>query len=130
MTDALRLGVIGCGMIAQAHAVAIRLLQEDGLVRAVAAGDPDDSGVERFAAIVGGLDRTSRNGLDIVHDDAVDAVVLITPTRFHRDYVLAVAQAGKPLFTEKPLAPTFPVVRELHAAVVASGIPAQVGFQS
>ncbi len=130
MSEPLRLGVIGCGMIAQAHAAAIRLLQEDGVVRAVAAADPDDDGVERFAAIVGGLERRSRDGLDIVRDDEVDAVVLITPTRFHRDYVLAVAAAGKPLFTEKPLAPTFPVVRELCTAVAASGIPAQVGFQS
>ena len=66
----------------------------------------------------------------VVHDPDVDAVVLITPTRFHRDYVLAVADARKPLFSEKPLAPTWPVVRELCDAVAASGIPAQVGFQS
>src|SRR5258707_1370310 len=130
MSEALRLGVIGCGMIAQAHAAAIRLLQEDGVVRAVAAADPDEAGVERFASIVGGLERTSSHGLDIVNDDDVDAVVLITPTRFHREYVLAIAASGKPLFTEKPLAPTFAVVRELCHAVADSGIPAQVGFQS
>lgn len=130
MRDPLQLGIIGCGNISQAHAAAIRLLHDDGLVRAVAAADPDVAGRERFAAIVGGLDRQYDDGMDVIGDADVDAVVLVAPTRFHRDYILAVVDAGKPLFTEKPLAPTFPVVRELHDAVVASGIPAQVGFQS
>jgi predicted dehydrogenase len=44
--------------------------------------------------------------------------------------VLATCAAGKPLFTEKPLAPTFEIVRELRDAVRDSGIAAQVGFQS
>ena len=130
MTEPLRLGFIGCGMISSAHAAAVRLLAEDGLVRLVAAADPDPEGIDRVASIAGGVDRRSADGHDVIADPDVDAVVLITPTRFHREYVLAVAEAGKPLFTEKPLAPTFPVVRELHAAVAASGIPAQVGFQS
>lgn len=117
-------------MIAQAHAAAIRFLAEDGEVRAVAAADPDPEGVARVAGIVGGIDREYRDGLELVHDPDVDAVVLITPTRFHREYVLEVAAAGKPLFAEKPLAPSFDIVRELCDAVGASRIPAQVGFQS
>jgi len=128
--EPLRLGFIGCGMISSAHAAAVRLLAEDGIATLVAAADPDPDGIERVASIAGGVERRSANGHDVIADPDVDAVVLITPTRFHREYVLAVAAAGKPLFTEKPLAPTFPVVRELHAAVAASGIAAQVGFQS
>ncbi len=130
MTSPLRLGVIGCGMIAQAHAAAIRSNTDDGLVRCVAAADPDSGGIERFAQIVGGVDVRYSNGLDLIDDPSVDAVVLITPTRFHREYVLAVCAARKPLFTEKPLAPTFNIVKELCAEVATSGIAAQVGFQS
>ena len=130
VSEPLRLGFIGCGMISLAHAAAVRLLAEDGIVALVAAADPDPEGIDRVAGITGGVDRRSADGRDVIGDPDVDAVVLITPTRFHREYVLSVAEAGKPLFTEKPLAPTFPVVRELHAAVTASGIPAQVGFQS
>jgi predicted dehydrogenase len=128
--EPLRLGFIGCGMIASAHAAAVRMLADDGVVRLVAAADPDPEGIERVASITGAVDRRSADGHDLIADPDVDAVVLITPTRFHREYVLACAAAGKPLFTEKPLAPTFPVVQELHRAVTASGIPAQVGFQS
>ena len=42
----------------------------------------------------------------------------------------AVARAGKPCFTEKPLAPTFDVVRDIVQIVRDSGLPVQVGFQS
>lgn len=126
----LRLGVIGCGMIAQAHAAAFRFLGDEGTLRVVAAADPDAEGLARFAATAGGVEREYRDGHEVIADPEVDAVVLITPTRFHREFVTAVAGAGKPLFTEKPLAPTFDVVRELCAAVAQAGIPAQVGFQS
>ena len=130
MSEPLRLGFIGCGSISRAHAAAVRMLADDGDVRLVAAADPDAAGIEQVASIAGALDRRYADGHAVIADPDVDAVVLITPTRFHREYVLAVAEAGKPLFSEKPLAPTFPVVQELHAAVARAGIPAQVGFQS
>jgi predicted dehydrogenase len=128
--DPLRLGVIGCGTIAQAHAVAIRFNADDGLVQCVAAADPDPEGLARFVAIAGDVAHQGADGNEVINHPDVDAIVLITPTRFHREYVLATCAAGKPLFTEKPLAPAFAVVRELCDAVAGSGIAAQVGFQS
>lgn len=126
----LRLGFIGCGMIAQAHAAAVRLLAEDGIATLVAAADPDPTGIDRVAAIAGDVEHRFADGRALIECDAVDAVVLITPTRSHRDAILGVCAAGKPLFTEKPLAPTFDVVTEIRDAVAAARIPCQVGFQS
>jgi predicted dehydrogenase len=130
MAAPLRIGVIGCGSIARAHAVALRFVADDGLVTTVAAADPDPAGLERFASIVGGVDRRYADGHDLIADPDVEAVVLITPTRFHREYVEAVAAAGKPLFTEKPLAPTYDDVVAVVHRVAAADIPVQVGFQS
>ncbi|HVM64728.1 MAG TPA: Gfo/Idh/MocA family oxidoreductase [Acidimicrobiales bacterium] len=130
MTSPLRVGIIGCGSIARAHAAALRFVADDGLVRTVAVADPDAAGMARVAQILGGVDRTYPDGYQLLNDPEVDAVVLITPTRFHRDYIAAGADAGKPLFTEKPLAPTYPVVREIVDLVRASNLPVQVGFQS
>ncbi len=126
----LRLGFIGCGMIASAHAAAVRLLQEDGLVRLVAAADPDPAGIERIASITGDVEHRFADGRDLISCDDVDAVVVITPTRFHREAILLVCDSGKPLFAEKPLAPTFDVVTEIRDAIVKTGITCQVGFQS
>ena len=130
MSDPLRLGIVGCGSIAQAHAAALRFLTDDGLVRVTAAADPDPAGVERVVQILGGVEHTGDDCLAVIDHPEVDAVVNITPTRFHRDYVAAVARAGKPCFTEKPLAPTFAVVRDIVRIVQDSGLPVQVGFQS
>ena len=66
----------------------------------------------------------------MIDDDEVEAVLIASPTATHRDLVLATVAAGKPLLCEKPLAPTFPVVREMCDAVAASGLTAQVGFHS
>lgn len=127
---ALRLGIIGCGSISRAHAIAFRLLAADGLVELVAAADPDPAGIERVEQIAGPVPRHHTDGAALVADPEVDAVVVVAPTRFHRDLIAAVADAGKPLFTEKPLAPTYPVVTEIVDLVERAGIPAQVGFQS
>ncbi len=130
MSEPLRLGLVGCGSIAQAHAAALRFLGDDGLVRVTAAADPDPAGVERVAAILGGIGHTGSDGYAVIDRPDVDAVVNITPTRFHRDYIAAVARAGKPCFTEKPLAPTFDIVCDIVQTVRDAGIPMQVGFQS
>ena len=130
MNQPLRIGVIGCGMIAEAHAAALRFVAEDGLVRTVAAADPDPASIDRFAGIVGGLDARYPDGHELIADPTVEAVVVVAPTRFHLEYIEAVAGAGKPLFTEKPLAPTFRDVLHIERLVSAAAIPAQVGFQS
>ena len=98
--EPLRLGLVGCGSIAQAHAAALRFLTDDGLVRVTAAADPDPDGVERVAKILGGIEHTGADGYAVIDHDEVDAVVNITPTRFHHDYMAAIARAGKPCFAE------------------------------
>jgi predicted dehydrogenase len=128
--EPLRLGIVGCGSIAQAHAAALRFLTDDGLVRVTAAADPDPAGVERVVRILGDVAHTGDDCMAVIGRADVDAVVNITPTRFHREYVAAIAAAGKPCFTEKPLAPTFDAVCDIVQVVRDSGIPAQVGFQS
>jgi UDP-N-acetyl-2-amino-2-deoxyglucuronate dehydrogenase len=129
-TAPLRVGIIGCGSIARAHAAALRFLSDDGVATVMAAADPDAAGIDRVAEIVGDVPHRYGAGADLIADPEVDAVSVVTPTRFHRDLILATAAAGKPLFAEKPLAPSFAVVHELATAIQTAAIPTQVGFQS
>jgi len=120
-------GLVGCGMIGQIHADGLRRLVEDGEIRAVAAADPSEEA--RTAANRNcPFARLHADAAAVIGDPEVDAVMITAPTATHRDLVLATVAAGKPLFCEKPLAPTFEVVRELAAAVAP--VPAQVGFHS
>jgi predicted dehydrogenase len=126
----LRVGIVGCGSIARAHAVALRLLADDGVATLVAAADPDPAGIDRVAQIAGTIERRYDGAKELIGDPEVDAVAVIVPTRFHREVIAAVCDTGKPLFTEKPLAPTFDVVVDIVNTVERAQVPAQVGFQS
>ena len=122
--------MVGCGSISRAHAVAVRLLAEDGLAQLIAVADPDAGAIAGLEPISGPIARRYDDGFALIEDPDVDAVIVVAPTRFHRDLIAAVAAARKPLFTEKPLAPTFGAVREIVDIVEHAGIPVQVGFQS
>ena len=125
----LGVGMIGCGMIGHIHAAGLAHMVEDGEVRPVAAADPSEEarvGAPRNCR----FERLHADGLEVIEDAEVEAVMITSPTATHRHLVLATLAAGKPLLCEKPLAQQFSIVRELHDAVVASGVTAQVGFHT
>ena len=126
----LGVGLIGCGMIGQVHAAGLGQLVEDGDVRAVAAADLSEDARNAANRNARGFDRLHQDAQAVIDDPDVEAVLIASPTSTHRDLLLATLAAGKPVLCEKPLAPTFAVVREMHDAVAASGVAAQVGFHS
>jgi 1,5-anhydro-D-fructose reductase (1,5-anhydro-D-mannitol-forming) len=58
----------------------------------------------------------------------VDGVIVTTPTQAHRDVIVAAAQAGKHIFTEKVLALTPAECRDILAAVERSGVKLTVSL--
>lgn len=66
---------------------------------------------------------------DVLTDAAVDAVLIATSHRSHRQLVEAAARAGKHVFIEKPLALSVEDARACVKAAEAAGIVLQVGFQ-
>src|SRR5262249_8781389 len=56
------------------------------------------------------------DGVELIDDPAVDAVVIATRDDTHADLVVAALRAGKPVMCEKPLAPTADQCREVVAA--------------
>ncbi|MGH2618074.1 MAG: Gfo/Idh/MocA family oxidoreductase, partial [Thermomicrobiales bacterium] len=59
----------------------------------------------------------------------VEAVVVASPAVVHDEHIAMAASAGKPIFSEKPLADTVPKAAAAAAAVRAAGVPFQIGFQ-
>jgi 1,5-anhydro-D-fructose reductase (1,5-anhydro-D-mannitol-forming) len=58
----------------------------------------------------------------------IDAVIVDTPTNRHRDVMVAAAQAGKHIFTEKVIAPTLRECNQILAAVERSGVKLTVSL--
>jgi 1,5-anhydro-D-fructose reductase (1,5-anhydro-D-mannitol-forming) len=58
----------------------------------------------------------------------IDAVIVDTPTNRHRDVMVAAAQAGKHIFTEKVVAATLHEANEILAAVERAGVKLTVSL--
>ncbi len=65
---------------------------------------------------------------DILHDAAVDAVVLATPHREHAQQTMDAAAAGKHIFVEKPITLDLASANAAVAAAERAGIVLAVGF--
>jgi scyllo-inositol 2-dehydrogenase (NAD+) len=65
---------------------------------------------------------------ELLADKNVDAVVVMTPTKFHNDVVIDAARAGKATFCEKPLSLSIEGAEAMKAAVDKSGVFFQLGF--
>ncbi|NUR91715.1 MAG: Gfo/Idh/MocA family oxidoreductase [Nonomuraea sp.] len=109
--------VIGAGAIADQHVAAL-----SGDPRGHLAGFVDTSAAraERAARAQGGLPWTSDLTEALAWPD-VDAVLLCTPNDTHGDLAVRIAEAGKHLLVEKPLATTVPAARKAVEAFAASG---------
>jgi predicted dehydrogenase len=101
-------------------------LQESQDVRVVLAVDVDPQARERVA----GLGLRTVESLDAaLADDAVEAVILCTPHRFHAEQIIAAAEAGRHVFCEKPLTTSGQEARTAIAAVIAAGVQLGIGHE-
>jgi predicted dehydrogenase len=88
-----------------------------------------DEQPERGQAEAGKRNARFYNTLDELLASDVDAVVVDTPTSMHRDVMVAAAQAGKHIFTEKVLAPTLRECNEIVAAVDQASVKLLVSLR-
>ena len=122
----VRVGVIGTGMIGQDHIRRITQVLTGGAVVAVADVDAARAG-QVAAALPGAIVHATRP--DLIADDHVDAVLVASWGAAHEEQVVAAIEAGKPVFCEKPLAPTSDAcLRIIDAEMAAGRRYVQVGF--
>jgi myo-inositol 2-dehydrogenase/D-chiro-inositol 1-dehydrogenase len=128
MPARLNVALVGAGLMGSFHAetLAHRL---PGAHLAVIA-DADEA---KARALITQLEldetRYESDARAAIDDPAVEAVAIATPARFHADLIVLAARAGKPAFTEKPLAHTVDEADRAIDAVAAAGTFLQVGFQ-
>jgi predicted dehydrogenase len=120
----IRIGVVGCGHIGTVHSFALRQLADARLVdaRVVATLDADR---DRAAGLAAHHDARPFARLDDLVAD-VDVVWVCTWTAAHFEAVCAAGARSRPVFCEKPLAPTLADAE--HLAGVLGRVPHQVGL--
>ena len=119
----MRIGFLGVGRIGTSHAAVVARHPE---VTSLVLGDVDAERARSAAERLGGEAVTS---VDEVFTAGVDAVVIATATDSHADLIVRAAEAGLPVFCEKPVASDVPGTLRVRDAVTAAGVPAQIGFQ-
>ena len=65
---------------------------------------------------------------ELINDPEVDAVYVATPPDSHRDYAVRAAQAGKPVYVEKPMARTALECEAMIAACDDAGVGLFVAY--
>lgn len=121
----LRVGLIGCGRIAEG--VHLRALARAPEVAVMALADTD---VDRLAAAGRYAPEAARftAAADLLATGDVQAVVIATPPATHADLAVAAFEAGCHVYLEKPIAPSVAAARRVLDAHQRAGTVAAVGF--
>lgn len=119
----MRIGFLGVGRIGQSHAeVVARHPEVTSLVLADAVPARAREAADRLGC-------EAEDEVEAVFGAGVDAVIIASATDTHADLILAGAEAGLPVFCEKPVALDVTTTRAVQQRVDESGVPVQIGLQ-
>jgi len=121
----IRWGVIGAGdVVERKSGRAFQTVPGSALV-AVMRRDAERAAdfAHRF-----GVPRWYADADQLLSDPEVDAVYIATPPDSHADYTVRAAEAGKPVYVEKPMARTGPECERMMAACAEAGVPLFVAY--
>ncbi|MDF9746453.1 Gfo/Idh/MocA family protein [Natrinema salsiterrestre] len=122
--DGIGVGIVGLGGMGNLHA---RSVTELG-ANVVAGADLVPEQRDRFAEEYGA--RTYETHDELVADDAVDAVIVTTPNRFHEPIAVAALERDLDVLVEKPLAHTLESAERIAEAAARSAGICMVGFHN
>lgn len=111
-----RVGIIGCGSIAGAHATGY---QKSGEAELVAVCDVDLGKAESLAKRYGGTPYASAEAM--LEEGGLDAVSVCTPPKWHEEASCLALRAGVAVCCEKPLAHSVESARRIRACAEETG---------
>src|SRR5699024_4704636 len=116
----LKAGVLGAGHLGKIH---LRLLNESEKYNLIGFFDADPETAKNIESEFGYKSFSTMESLI----DAVDMVVVATPTSYHFNCAEKVIRAGKHLFIEKPIAQSVEEAEKIRDLVRDYGVRGQVG---
>jgi len=119
----LKIGMIGCGGIAGAHAERLKSLEE---VNMVAFADIIKEKAEAFSKRYGG--RAYTDWHEMLDKESLDIVYICLPPFAHSDEVVISAEKGIHIFIEKPIALNMELAWSMVRAVEKNDVKSQVGY--
>jgi predicted dehydrogenase len=121
----IRWGIIGCGNVTEvksgpgfqkaSHSQLVAVMRRNGAL------------AQDYAARHG-VPKWYDDASALINDPDVDAVYIATPPSSHKEYALAVARAGKPVYVEKPMALNYAECVEMIRVCQSAGTPLFVAY--
>lgn len=122
----VKVGVLGCGRIAELHH--LPAFQSDPAVKIVAIADIDKSHLARVSRKFHVKQcYTDYNDL-LQKENDIDAVSICLPTYLHREAVIATAEARKHILCEKPMARRVDGALQMIRAAEKNGVNFYIGY--
>lgn len=121
----IKVGVIGCGYIAQQ--VHIPNYLENPISELVAICDADGDVLAKTAEKYG-IKHTFEDYQELLESELVEAISVCVPTKLHSEVVIEAAKHGVNVLCEKPLASSLYEADKMLEAVSENGIKFSIGF--
>jgi predicted dehydrogenase len=124
MSDTLKVGIIGIGILGSQHA---RNFSKHEKSQVVSVADPIEIRAEDMAKEVGA--RAYADFQEMLSKEQLDLVVVATPDPLHKEPFLASVNSGvKAILSEKPLATTVGDAEEMMEAADKAGVRVYINF--
>lgn len=125
MTEKLRYGILGTGMMGQEHLRNLRLIPE---IEVVAFADTNEQMARKASRLVPSATRVS--DLDALLKEGLDALVIATPNYQHADQLLALSREPQlSVLVEKPICTDMDQLARLEEAMQGRAAPLWVGME-
>ena len=124
--DKIKIGIVGAGVWGETHA---DIFQDHPATEVVAICDAD-GGKARARAAQFGIGDVYTDFREMAKKCRCDAVSIVTPDFLHADIAVAMAQSGKHMLIEKPLATTREDVERMVSAIDKAGVRAMVDLHN
>ena len=118
-------GIIGCGDVTEVKSgPALDLIQGSRRVMVMRR----DAALAKDYAQRHGVPKWTGDADELINDPEVNAVYIATPPSTHAEYTLKAAQAGKPVYVEKPMALDHHQCQAMIEACEAAKVPLFVAY--
>ncbi|WP_328549649.1 Gfo/Idh/MocA family protein [Streptomyces sp. NBC_00366] len=132
MVDSLGVAVVGFGWMGRVHTQAYARVPHHfprlGLRPRLVSVAEEVPGRAEEAAAQFGFASTTRDWREVARDPRVQAVSITAPNFLHREIGVAMAEAGKHIWIEKPVGLSTADAQAVAGAVAGAGVQGAVGF--
>jgi predicted dehydrogenase len=119
----MRIGLIGCGWIAETHLANLKALGE----RVACVCDPDPERRAWAAGLTGA--EAFADWPSLLERGEPEALLVCTPPRLHREVTVEAFERGLPVYLEKPVARDLDEARVIATAAERTGVVCAIGYQ-